>query len=101
MIVRGGVRRERQLALIGGRVPQGVEDAAGLDGAEPLLRVDTDDMMQVLGEVHHDSDVAALPGEAGAAAARQHRGTELAGRGHGRNHVVDGPGTTTPIGVCR
>ena len=47
--------------------------------------------MHVLGEIHHDGDVAALPGQAGAAAARENRRAVASRRGHRRHDVVDRP----------
>src|SRR5438105_2907993 len=49
-----------------------VEDQAGLDAREPLLRIDLDDLVQVLGEVDDDRDVATLAREARAAAVSEH-----------------------------
>ena len=62
----------------------------GSHARELALRVDLEDAVEVLREVDHDSDVAALPGEARAAAAREHRRTVLAARRDGRDDVVDG-----------
>src|SRR5205814_283475 len=91
VVVGGRVRGEHQVRLAGRGGPQGVEHAPGLHVAELPLPVDLDDAVEVLGEVHHDGDIAALPGEAGAAAAGEDRGAVPAGRRDRGNHVVDRP----------
>ena len=53
-----------------GRFAEMIEHASRLNVAEPLLRVDIDDMVHVLREVHHHGHIAALPSQAGSAAAR-------------------------------
>src|SRR5205823_13908243 len=44
---------------------------------------------EILGEVDHDGDVAALPGEARTPAARKHGRTVLAAQGDGLDHLLD------------
>ena len=53
-----------------------------------LFGIDLEHPVHVLGEVHHDRDVAALPGQAGAAPAGDHRRAERARGRHGMHHVV-------------
>ena len=72
VVVGGGIGAEGQAVLRGFRA-QVVEDAAGFDAGEAALGIDRDHAVEVLGEVDHDGGVAALAGEARAAAARQKR----------------------------
>src|SRR3546814_9365715 len=73
------------------RVAQRVEDAARLHASEPLLRVERHDPVEMAGEVDHDGYVAALPGEARAAASRDDWGIMLAAVPDGLNHLVAAP----------
>src|SRR5205807_5235452 len=59
-----------------------------LDPREPALGVDLDDLVQVLGEVDDDGDVAALAGKTGAAAVRKNRRAVLAADAHRLDDVV-------------
>ena len=86
--MRRRVRRERQVMRLGG-VAQVVEHDARLDARELALGIELDDAVQVLGEVDDDRDVAALAGEARAAAARQHRHVTARARGDRRDDIVD------------
>ncbi len=79
-------------------VAQRIEDDARLDAREPPGGIDLEDPVHVLREVEHDRDVAALAGEAGAGAARQHRRAEAAARGHRRDHIVCIAGNDEPDG---
>ena len=69
-------------------VAQRVEHDARLHAREPLARVQLEDLVHVLREIEHDRDVAALPGEAGAGAARQHGRAVLPARRDRRDHIV-------------
>ncbi len=86
--MRRRVRRERQVVALRG-VAQVVEHDARLDARRPRDGIERDDAVQVFREVDDDRDVAALPGEARAAAAREHRRTSLAAGGQRLRHVVD------------
>ena len=66
-----------------------VKDAAGLDRAEFSLGIDGEDAVQVLGEIHDDGDIAALSGQARAAAAREDRRTELPGDRNRADYIID------------
>ncbi len=61
----------------------------GSHAGQPPLRVELDDLVDVLGEVDDDGDVAALPGERRAAAAPKERRAVLAADAHGLDHVLD------------
>ena len=63
----------------------------GSTAREAALRIDLEDAVQVLGEIDHDGDVAALAGQAGAAAARENRRAMLAADRDGRDDIFDGP----------
>jgi hypothetical protein len=67
------------LVFLGG-VAQRVEHNTGLHAGVTLLRVQLEERVHVFGKIEHDSDIAALPGQAGAAAAREDRRVELATR---------------------
>jgi hypothetical protein len=71
-----------------GRLAEPVEHDAWLHPGDAALRVQLDDLVHVLGEVQHDRGVAALAGQAGAAAAAQHRDAGLAAGGERGEDVV-------------
>ena len=91
VVVGGRVRAEGEVVFLGG-VAQTVEDAARLDACAPRFGIEGDKSVQVLGEIDQHRGVAALAGEAGAAAAHDHRGAGLAAFGDGGDDVVDAPG---------
>ena len=68
-------------------VRAGRRGRARLDPGQPPLGVDLEDAVEVLREVDHDGDVAALAGEAGAAAARR-SGAPCRGRLPPSRHVL-------------
>ena len=74
--------------LLGG-ITQMVEHATGLDAGEPVDRVDGNDAVQIFRIIDQHRDVAALPGEAGTAAARDDRRAEAAAELEGRDDVVN------------
>ena len=88
MVVRGGVGAEGELVLGLRRLAEVIEDQAGLHAGEAALGIDLDDLVQVLGEVDDHGDVAALAGEARAAAVREHRGAVIAADAHRLDDVV-------------
>ena len=57
-----------------------IEHDAGLHARDLRRRIEREDAVQVLREIDHHRDVAALPGEAGARAARQDRRADFAAR---------------------
>ena len=69
---------------------QVVEDDARLHHRSTGRRIEGHDLVQVLGAVDDDGDVAALPGQAGAAAARQERRPKSPALFDGGDDVVDG-----------
>ena len=84
-----------------GAFAQRVQHHARLDTRESCLGVDLQDPIHVFREIEHHRDVAALPGQARARAARQNRGAKFL-------HAVivamtssSSRGTTRPIGICR
>jgi len=72
VIVGRRIGTERQAVRLRG-IAQGIEDDAGLDAGKPPHRIHVEDTVVILRHVDDDGLVAALAGEAGAAAARQHR----------------------------
>ena len=88
--VRRGLRAEDQAAGQGG--VEVVELDAGLDDAGARVLVDRHDPRAVLRPVDHHGGVAALPGEARAAAAGEHRDVVLAAHGERLDAGVDRPG---------
>src|SRR5207247_5138473 len=68
---------------------QVVEYGPRLDAAAAALRVHLQDAVQVLRGVDHHRHVAALSGQAGAAATRQHGRAVPAADGHGLDDLVD------------
>ena len=79
VVVRRRVGAEGEVVLLG-FVAHGVEDDAGLHPGLPRSGSSSMQPVVVLRHVHDDGDVAALPREAGAAAARQHRRLEPAAK---------------------
>ncbi len=77
---------EGELVLLG-FVAEGVEDEARLDAGEARGGIKVEDRVHVAGEIDDDGDVAALAGEAGAAATREDGRAELAACGDGGNDV--------------
>jgi hypothetical protein len=86
--VRRRIGSERQVMRLG-RIAQRVEHAAWLHVRALLLGVERDDAVEILRAIDDDGDVAALSGEAGAGAAREHRRTLRAARGDRRDDVLD------------
>ena len=79
-----------------------VEHRPRLDPGQLPAGVDREDLVEVLGPVHHDGDVAAAAGQARAAAAREDRRAVLAGRPRpSRSRRRRSSGITTPIGTWR
>jgi len=89
VIVRRRIGTERQLILLLGGIAQVVENQARLHACEPGAGIDVEQAVQVLGEVDHHCDVAALAGEARRTAAREHRRLVLAADAHRLDDVVD------------
>src|SRR6185437_7590273 len=65
--VGGGLRAPGQMVGTRG-LDQVIADGSRLDAGVLLSRIEFQDVVQVLGEVNHQADVAALSGQAGAAA---------------------------------
>ncbi len=86
-VVGGRVGPEGEAVGLGGG-PQVVQHRARLHHGQAALGVDLDDPMHVLGEVQHHRHVAALAGQAGAAAAGQDRHVVLAAEGDSGHDVV-------------
>ena len=80
---------------------QVVEDAARLHARDPPVRVGLEDAAEVLRAVDQDRRVAALAGEAGAAAAQDDRRVVLAADTVDLDELVHVAGDTTPIGGIR
>ena len=67
-----------------------IEDHAGVDPGQLALSIQIEDAVQVLRMVDDHRDVAALPGEARAAAAGEDGGAVLPTQRHGLDHVFHG-----------
>jgi hypothetical protein len=65
-----------------------IEDNAGLDSGNPLDRINLKNARHVFGEVQHDRDVAALPGERSSATAAKDRSAEFSCQRNGRDHII-------------
>jgi ribosomal protein S18 len=57
-----------------------------------LFRIQFENLVQVLGKIYDDGDVAALAGEAGATASRKDRSAIAAGQRHGLDHIFNRSG---------
>jgi hypothetical protein len=87
VVVGGGVGAEGEVVALG-RVAQLVQHQARLDTRPAAVRINMEDAVQIFREVEHHRHVAALAGEAGAAAAGQHGRAVLAAGGEGLDHVL-------------
>src|SRR5688572_29697179 len=87
MVMRCRIRSKCQLMLPGG-VAEVIKDGAGLHTSGFPLRVDFDDLTHVLGHVENHGDVAALPGQTGAAAARENRCAIPPRDFNGLDHII-------------
>ena len=88
MVVSRRVRAEREVVLLGG-VSKGIQDEAGLDDRVAFLGVQLDDLVDVLRVVDNNGYVAALSGEARAAAPRDNWRTLLVADRHRCDHILD------------
>ena len=96
-IAGGGVRAEEKSQ----RAQVGIEfilDDARLDARPTLVGVHLQDLIHVLREIHHHGMPHRLPGQAGAAAAWQHRDLVATGDVHRGDDIALVVGMTTPIG---
>src|SRR5437763_8827736 len=71
-----------------GRAPEIVENRSRLHAGEPPRRIEVEDAVHVLREVEHYCHVAALPGQAGAAAPAENRRAVRPAHFDGRRDVV-------------
>ena len=78
-----------------------VEHDAGLHARILLLRIHLDDAVHVLREIEQHRDVDGLPGNAGAAAARDDRRAVPAAHRERCSTSSASFGSTTPIGTMR
>ena len=86
-VVGGRVGRESQMMFFGG-VAQVVENHSGLHPGGAPLGIDLHDVTHVAGEIEHQGDVAALPGERSSAAAAEERSAVLARERDGGDDVI-------------
>ena len=84
--MRRRIGSKGEVMLFGLRA-QNIQNHAGLDAREAALRIDFENAIHVLGEIEDDSNVAGLPGKAGASAARQNGGAELFAGSDGGDYV--------------
>ena len=89
----GRGRVGRVLQAIGQQMAiQGIQHNARLHPRPPLLRIDLDNLVQVLAEIHHDGMVDRLAGQAGAAGPGQYRNPAIPGDFQHRQHILDAAG---------
>ncbi|HEY7551096.1 MAG TPA: hypothetical protein VH913_16475 [Hyphomicrobiaceae bacterium] len=91
VVVRRRIGSEGQVMLLGGR-SQVVENAPRLDLGRSGARIDGAKAVEVFREVDQDGNIAALPGQARAAAARDDGRIELAAQPDGPDDVLAAPG---------
>jgi hypothetical protein len=94
-VVRGWIGRQRK-PVRGGRVAQLIADDAGLHAGKPVLGIEFDDAVEVLGEVDEHTSVDALPGQPGAAAAGGDRQLILTAQLDGGDDIVGIAGKHDP-----
>ncbi len=85
--VRRGVGAKRQMVKFG-PFPQPVQHHARLDTRESCLGVDLQNPIHVFREIEDHRDIATLPGQARARAARQNRSAELFACHYCRDHIA-------------
>ena len=90
MIVRRRIRPEREMVPFRGSA-QMVEDQPRLDRRAVALGFEPDDTVHVFAEIEEDRDIAALAGEARAAAASEHGRLMPAAHGKRLHHLVRCP----------
>ena len=88
VLMRGRIRTKRQVVLIG-TIAQVVQRHSRLHPRILFLRIDLQNLVQVLGEINHNGNIAALPGKACAAAPGQNRRAIFAGQRHRLNYILD------------
>ena len=69
-------------------ISQSIQHNSGLHTGKSLLRIEFQNVVHVFAEVENYGDVAALPCEACAGAARQNWRAEFSARLHGRDHIL-------------
>src|SRR5260370_13760674 len=84
--VRGRIGAKRQTVSCGG-VAQPVQNDSGLNARKSRAGIDHENPIHVFGEIQHDGNIAALPGEARAGSPRQNRGAIRSACGDGCNHI--------------
>ena len=86
--MRRRIRAKREMMLLSG-VPEMIKHDPRLHPRALAHGVKFENVLQVFGEIHHHGDIAALPGQARAAAARQHGRAITARRSDRRNDILD------------
>ena len=87
MVVRRRIRCEGETVFFS-CISQRIQDDAGLDARGPLLRIEIDDSIHVLGGIQDDRNIAALPRETRPPAAGENGRAKLSRDRHCLNHVV-------------
>src|SRR5262249_33887647 len=68
----------------------GIANHTGLDRRCPPGGVQRHDVVEIFGEINHDSDVAALPSKTGSTAATHNGDPALPAGPHSRHDIVEG-----------
>ena len=86
-VMRSGIRSEGQVVLLSG-VAQMVENYTGLHPSDAARWIDLQNLRHVLGEIQHDSNIAALPGKRSSAAAAEDGRAEFPRQRNSRDHII-------------
>src|SRR5947209_16372332 len=85
--MRSGIRSEGQVVLLSG-VAQMVENYTGLHPSDAARWIDLQNLRHILGEIQHDSNIAALPGKRSSAAAAEDGRAEFPRQRNSRDHII-------------
>src|SRR5262249_22571435 len=81
------VRSEGKVMLFSS-IAQVIEDHSGLNACEPALRIDLENLIEILGEIENYGSIATLASKRCAATAGQNRRSELATGGYCRDDIL-------------
>src|SRR5437764_11271562 len=88
VIVGGRIGRKSEVVVLGA-FAQIVENRGGLHAGAVIGGIEVEDLVQVLGKIHHHGNIAALAGERGASATREQRRAMFAAQRDGGDDVVE------------
>src|SRR5215472_10497246 len=88
VLVRGRIWPKSEIELVGA-FAQMIEHNAGLNPGVFLLCIEFQDLVEILGKIYDDRNVAALSGKTGPATARQNWSAIISGERNSLDHVLN------------